>query len=80
MVQKRALVMVKMDPPASKVIEFNDWYDNTHVAVRLKKPGFLSARRFTEISGVPGAHVIATDTEYLALYEFDQHQGAEEQA
>ena len=69
MVQKRTLLMVKMDPPASRVSEFNDWYNNTHVAARLKNPGFVSARRFTKISGIPKAHVIATDTEYLALYD-----------
>ncbi len=67
--KKIALLLAKMDPPVSKVSEFNDWYNNTHVAARLATPGFLSARRFTKIGGIPKAHVIANDAEYLALYD-----------
>ena len=69
MVQKRALLLAKMDPPESKVKEFNDWYNNTHVVARSATPGFLSARRFTKIGGIPKAHFIANDAEYLALYD-----------
>jgi hypothetical protein len=69
MVQKRALLLAKMDPPESKVKEFNDWYNNTHVAARSATPGFLSACRFTKIGGIPKAHFIAGDAGYLALYD-----------
>jgi len=69
MVQKRALLLVRMDPPESKVREFNDWYNNTHVVARLAMPGFLSARRFIKINGILKAPLIADDTEYLALYD-----------
>ena len=69
MSQKRALLLVRMDPPESKVKEFNDWYNNTHVAARLTTPGFLSARRFTKIDGILTAPLITSDTEYLALYD-----------
>lgn len=69
MVHKKALLLAKMNPPESKVKEFNGWYNTTHVAARAATPGFLSARRFTKIGGIPKAHVIAGDAEYLALYD-----------
>ena len=69
MPQKRALLFVKLDPPANKVSEFNDWYNNRHIAARLPIPGFLSARRFTKIEGLPEEYAIAPEAEYLALYD-----------
>jgi hypothetical protein len=69
MAQKRALLLVRMNPPESKVSEFNDWYNNTHVTARLTTPGFLSACRFTKIDGILKAPLITSDTEYLALYD-----------
>ena len=53
MTQKKALLFVKLDPPRERENEWNDWYNDKHVADRLAIPGFLSARRFTKIEGIP---------------------------
>ncbi len=65
----RALLFVKLDPPVSKLKEFNSWYNNRHIPDRLALPGFLSARRFTLIEGTPKEYHIAPEAEYLALYD-----------
>ena len=69
MPQKRALLFVKLDPPVNKLNEFNNWYNNRHIADRLTLPGFLSARRFTIIEGTPKEYAIAPEAQYLALYD-----------
>ncbi len=69
MPQKSALLFVKLDPPANRVTEFNDWYNNRHIADRLTIPDFLSARRFTRIGGLPRDYAIAPESDYLALYD-----------
>ena len=67
--QKRALLFVKLDPPDTRVKEFNDWYNNRHISDRLALPGFLSARRFTLVKGLPREYAIAPEAEYLAIYD-----------
>lgn len=69
MPRNRALLFVKLEPPASKVKEFNDWYNTQHIPDRLALPGVLSARRFTKIEGIPREYAIAPEAEYLALYD-----------
>jgi hypothetical protein len=69
MPNKNALLFVKLDPPATKVKEFNTWYNTRHIPDRLALPGFLSARRFTLIKGTPKDYHIAPEAEYLALYD-----------
>jgi hypothetical protein len=68
MTQKRALLLAKMDPPAQNEVEWNEWYNNRHVADRLALSGFLSGRRFTKVEGIPKDISIAGDGKYLALY------------
>ena len=43
--------------------EFNDWYENTHLAEVLQVPGFVSAQRF-QLLGDP-----AGGAKYLTVYE-----------
>ena len=69
MMQKKAILLAKMDPPAVKVEDFNDWYNNKHVAARLTIPGILSGRRFSKIEGIPRQHFVPSDAQYLALYD-----------
>lgn len=58
-----ALLLVMMDQDDSiDEAEFNQWYNNTHLAERLACPGFLKARRFVAVDGQP---------RYLALYELE---------
>jgi len=42
--------------------EFNDWYDNIHLAEVVARPGFVSARRFAPAG--PGKP-------YVAIYEIE---------
>ena len=71
MAGKRALLFVKLDPPAAKVKEFNDWYNNRHIPDRLALPGVSSARRFTLVKSLPPKYAISPEAEYLALYDLD---------
>lgn len=71
MTKERALLMVKVDPPAGRESEWNNWYNNSHVAERLAIPGFLSARRFTLVEGIPKPVAVAGEAKYLALYDLE---------
>ena len=66
---QKTLLMVKVDPPAGREAEFNKWYDTQHVPDRMAIPGFLSARRFTKIEGLPKDYAIGGEAKYLALYD-----------
>jgi hypothetical protein len=59
-VDRPALLMVSMEPPAGLEDEFNDWYDTEHVPQRVALPGFRSASRWVCIDGWP---------RWMALYD-----------
>ncbi|MFC1899966.1 hypothetical protein ACFLYN_00050 [Chloroflexota bacterium] len=69
MSKNAALLFVKLDPPVNEGSDFNNWYNNVHIADRLVIPGFLSARRFTRIDSIPEEYAITPEAEYLALYD-----------
>jgi hypothetical protein len=54
------LVMADIDPAIEH--DFNQWYEQEHLAERMAIPGFLRARRFKAIEGSP---------KYLALYDLE---------
>ncbi len=56
----RALLFVMMDMPAEHDAELNRWYAEEHLPERAACPGFLNARRFRAVMGVPP---------YLATYD-----------
>jgi hypothetical protein len=58
--QSQGLLAVWMDIPAAVEEDFNRWYNEEHLAERMSIPGFLSARRYASLEGVP---------KYIALYE-----------
>ena len=69
MTVKRALLLARMDLPPETEAEWNKWYNETHVPARAALPGFLSARRFTKIDGLPKAYSTPGQAKYLALYD-----------
>ncbi len=69
MVEQKALLLAKMDPPGEQINEWNDWYSHGHCASRVVLPGFLSGRRFIKVEGIPKDTFIASDAKYLALYD-----------
>ncbi len=71
MTNKRGLLLAKMDPPDNGEKEWNEYYDRVHVADRVAIPGFLSARRFTRVDGIPRQYAIPGDSKYLALYDLE---------
>ncbi len=71
MAGKRGLLLAKMDPPDKGEKEWNDYYDRVHVADRVAISGFLSARRFTRVDGIPKQYSIPGDSKYLALYDLE---------
>jgi hypothetical protein len=69
MTKKIALLLVKIDPPKERENEWNEWYNNTHIAARLSLPGFLSARRYTKMENLPNVTTMAGEPKYFALYD-----------
>lgn len=69
MTKKRALIMVKIDPPLAREVEWNHWYNTKHIPDRRAIAGFLSVRRFTKIEGIPKAFAIPGEAKYLSLYD-----------
>ena len=69
MTERKALLLARMDPPAENEADWNNWYNGTHVAARVRIPGFLSARRFTKIDGLPKEYATTGEAKYLALYD-----------
>ncbi len=71
MAKTRGLLLAKMDPPVEHEKQWNTYYNSVHVADRLAIPGFLSARRFTKVEGIPKQYAIPGDAKYLAIYDLD---------
>lgn len=71
---RRGLLLAKMDPPEQGERNWNDYYDRVHVADRLAIPGFLSARRFIKVEGIPQQYAIPGEAKYLAIYDLDRVQ------
>jgi len=66
MKKKRALIIIKADPPRNEK-EWNESYNDTYISALLAIPGFLSARIFTLIEGIPKQFVISGEPKYLIL-------------
>ena len=56
--------MVFADGVEGREVEFNNWYENTHLGEVLQVPGFVSAQRFV-ILGEPEGQ------KYVAVYEIE---------
>jgi hypothetical protein len=67
------LMMVWTDVPADKEKEFNRWYNEEHLAERLRIPGFLSGARFEAIKGGP-KHLAVYELENVAVLESNAYQ------
>jgi len=67
--KKKALLVVKVDPPVEREAQWNSWYNDKHVAGRLTIPGFLTVRRFSKIDGIPKDFAVTGEAKYLALYD-----------
>ncbi len=65
MTQKRALLLAKMDPSTEHESEWNEWYNNRHVADRLALLGFLSGRQLSTPLQTEGT---AWDAAWAAVY------------
>ena len=65
------LMMVWTDIPADKEKEFNRWYNEEHLAERLRLPGFLNGARYEAVKGGP---------KHLAVYELESVAALETEA
>jgi hypothetical protein len=59
------ILFSEMSPPSSLEGQFNAWYDNEHIPLRMAVPGFVSAQRY-----------LAQDDQrnYLAVYEMSARE------
>jgi hypothetical protein len=64
----RHLVITHTRPLEGKDAEFNDWYDNIHLAEVLKVEGFVTAQRYRVEPAADGA---LPELPYIAIYEVE---------
>ncbi len=55
-----AILFSEMNPATAWEAEFNAWYDEEHIPLRVRAPGFISAQRYK-----------LPELNYLAVYEMD---------
>ncbi len=48
---QRAILFSEMTPEPDWEAEFNDWYDDEHIPVRMAVSGFTGAQRYKHVSG-----------------------------
>jgi hypothetical protein len=58
-----SVMFSEMRPDASWLERFNRWYDEEHIPLRMRIPGFASAQRYRQTG--------AGNDNYLALYELE---------
>ena len=66
------LMMVWAEVPADKEKEFNSWYNEEHLAERMRIPGFLSGARYEAVKGGP-KHLAVYELENVAVLESDAY-------
>ncbi len=59
--QGAAILFSEMTPQPAWEAEFNDWYDNEHIPLRMAVQGFVSGQRYKSLK----------DDSYLAVYEME---------
>ncbi len=60
-------LVVMTGPKPGRDEEYNDWYNNQHLADVVAVPGFVSAQRFKLKDAMGAEH----RNSYLAIYEID---------
>lgn len=66
------VLVVMTNPVAGREDEFNDWYENQHIADVLALPGFVGAQRFELGDGQVGPELSPQGYHrYLVLYEIE---------
>jgi hypothetical protein len=64
--------MVLTNSVEGQDVEFNDWYDNIHLAEVLALDGFVSATRYKlSDSQLPADEMAPSQHRYAAIYELD---------
>lgn len=64
-----SLYIVQTNAVEGREVEFNEWYDSTHVPDVLAIEGFESAQRFKRSEPLDGPDAATPDYEYAVLYE-----------
>jgi hypothetical protein len=67
-------LIVFSNPTPGQDDEYNDWYNNIHLAEVVEIPGFVAAQRF-ELSGDQLDGFPTSEHRYLSIYEFDRPPG-----
>ena len=60
------MLFSQMSPPAGEQERFEQWYDDDHIAQRLRLDGFAAASRYWQVPDPADA-----DRHHLAIYELD---------
>ena len=60
-IKKSAILFSEMTPGDDWEDDFNDWYDNEHIPLRMNVPGFTSAQRYRRVG----------TSNYSVIYEMD---------
>jgi len=65
----RHVLIVLSDPVEGREDEYNDWYDNIHLAEVLQVPGFVAAQRFVAAPAMAGRE--GSPRRYVSIYEIE---------
>jgi hypothetical protein len=71
------LLVVSLEPRQDGESEFNKWYEEEHMVLLSKVPGWLRGRRYkflsqTELAGKATQSNAAVPPPYVAIHEFDR--------
>jgi hypothetical protein len=67
------VLLVFTSPTEGNETQYNDWYNNVHLAEVLTTDGFVRAQRFKVSDILPAI----TEHEYLAIYEIENTEPRE---
>ena len=68
------LLVVQMDIAPEIEREFNDWYDQEHVPLLMKVPGWKASRRFRLIRGSAPKYMTIYELEGPTVFDRSEHQ------
>jgi hypothetical protein len=66
------MVLVAMDPPMMHLDDTNRWYEEEHIPLLLKVPGYLSAYRGSLVWSSPGSEDVL---KYMTIHRYGPQNG-----
>jgi hypothetical protein len=72
--QGTGILFSEMTPPPGQDAAFHGWYDEEHIPIRMKVPGFLSGRRYAATGDAAGGFLAVYEVTDLAAFSTPEYQ------